>query len=411
MKAFYLILILLLPSIAFSQFEIRTINVSTNDLVYDSVTDKIYVSIPSSNGSNGNSIGVINPGNYTLENTIFIGSEPSVLAISDDGQFIYSGFNGTSTIRKFEVSTQTAGIQFGLGSDRLGSFYAEDIEVMPGQPNTIAVSRKNIGITPRHEGVAIYDNGVVRSTTTPDHTGSNKIEFTSSSTLIGFNNESTEFGIREMFVNSAGINVDNTYRRVWLGAGMDFSYYGNKMYAHDGTVIDVTNAPFVSGNFANVDGPSVYDTSTGLICYASSDVAGNIVFQRFNPNTFLIENSIPISVATGDVENITTCGRGCIAFNSSDNKVVIVKDTNLNTPEFNVANQIDIYPNPAVNYMNIKNGQHVAQVQVYNLSGQLVSQFNEAREKLYLGDLPAGGYLIRIIDKNNKTYHKKLLKK
>ena len=74
MKKNYLLLFFILPMFAFSQFEINTVDVTTNDLIYDSKTDRIYVSIPSSNGSNGNSIGVINPTNYTLENTIFIGS-------------------------------------------------------------------------------------------------------------------------------------------------------------------------------------------------------------------------------------------------------------------------------------------------------------------------------------------------
>ena len=37
---------------------------------------------------------------------------------------------------------------------------------MPGQSSTIAVSRRNVGFSPKHEGVAIYDDGVMRPTTT-----------------------------------------------------------------------------------------------------------------------------------------------------------------------------------------------------------------------------------------------------
>ena len=412
MKKNYLLLFFILPMFAFSQFEINTVDVTTNDLIYDSKTDRIYVSIPSSNGSNGNSIGVINPNNYTLENTFFIGSEPTVLAISDDGQFIYSGFSGSSTIRRFETNSQTSGLQFSLGSDSsTGSYYAEDIEVMPGQPNTIAVSRKNIGFSPRHEGVAIYDNDVMRTTTTPDHTGSNRIEFNSQNSLIGYNNETTEFGIRRMSINSSGVNVVGVTQNVLSGFGEDFSYYNNRMYATNGTVVDTTNSLFVIGTFSNANGPSVYDTSTDMVCYANFDFSGNIVFQRFNPNTFLLEDNLPISVAFGDVNNIITCGTGCYAFNSSDNKVVVIKDTALGLSEFYFKNRLSIYPNPAVDYISITNSQNIEKILIYDLTGKLVSQFYNKSENLYLGNLASGSYFVEIHDKNNRTINRKLLKK
>ena len=241
MKRILSLLILGTSSIAFAQLQVNTLNLTANDLVYDSATNKIYASIPSANGSNGNSIGVINPNTYLLENTIFIGSEPTILAISDNGQYIYSGFSGSSTVRRFDVVSQTAGLQFSLGSDSsTGSYYAEDIEVMPSQPTTIAISRKNNGFSPRHEGVVIYDNNVMRPTTTPDHTGSNRIEFTSQNSLIGYNNETTEFGIRRLSVNSSGVSNVSVTQNVLSNFYLDFIYKDNFMYSFDGKVVDVT---------------------------------------------------------------------------------------------------------------------------------------------------------------------------
>lgn len=412
MKQFLLFLALGVSSLLHAQLQVEVIQVATNDLVYDAVTNKIYASIPSSNGANGNSIGVINPNNYTLENTVFIGSEPSVLAISDDGHYIYSGFNGSSTARRFDVTTQSADIQFSLGSDSsTGSYYVEDIEVMPGQSTTIAISRKNSGFTPRHESVVIYDNNVMRPTVTPDHTGSNRIEFTSSNTLIGYNNETTEFGIRKLVVDSNGVSNVNVTQNVLSNFSLDFIYKDNYMYAFDGKVIDVTATPFVIGQFANVAGPVVYDTYYNRVCTATSNSAGTITFKRFNPNTFLLFDSLPITQAMGSVKNIISCGDGCYAFNTTDDKVIIINDATLAVPEFETENKLALYPNPTSDYLHIKSDFKILEIKISDLNGRLINTVDFTDNTLYLGHLESGMYLVKIIDANGVMTTEKIMKR
>ncbi len=397
---------------AFAQLQVNTLNLTTNDLVYDSVTNKIYASIPSANGSNGNSIGVINPNTYLLENTIFIGSEPTILAISDNGQYIYSGFSGSSTVRRFDVTSQTAGLQFSLGSDSsTGSYYAEDIEVMPSQPTTIAISRKNNGFSPRHEGVVIYDNNVMRPTTTPDHTGSNRIEFTSQNSLIGYNNETTEFGIRRLSVNNSGVSNVSVTQNVLSNFYLDFIYKDNYMYSFDGKVVDVTTAPFVIGQFSNATGPVVYDSYYNRVCFASYDFSGNITFKRFNPNTFLLYDSLPISQAFGSVKNIITCGNGCYAFNTTDNKVIIIKDSTLGLSESEEKNNISIYPNPTTDYLFIKSDLDIKDIQISDLNGRIINNLEFLDNKMNLASLQTGIYFAKISDINGKILTKKIIKK
>ena len=412
MRRILSLLILGTSSMAFAQLQVNTLNLTTNDLVYDSVTNKIYASIPSANGSNGNSIGVINPNTYLLENTIFIGSEPTILAISDNGQYIYSGFSGSSTVRRFDVASQTAGLQFSLGSDSsTGSYYAEDIEVMPSQPTTIAISRKNNGFSPRHEGVVIYDNNVMRPTTTPDHTGSNRIEFTSQNSLIGYNNETTEFGIRRLSVNSSGVSNVSVTQNVLSNFYLDFIYKDNYMYSFDGKVVDITTAPFVIGQFSNATGPVVYDSYYNRVCFASYDFSGNITFKRFNPNTFLLYDSLPISQAFGSVKNIITCGNGCYAFNTTDNKVIIIKDSTLGLSESEEKNNISIYPNPTTDYLYIKSDLDIKDIQISDLNGRIINNLEFQDNKMNLASLQTGIYFAKISDINGKIVTKKIIKK
>lgn len=414
MKMKKILLFLLLGSSLFSvaQLQVHTVNVTTNDLVYDAITNRIYASVPSANGSNGNSIGVINPVTYQLENTVFIGSEPTALAISDNGQYIYSGFSGTSTVRRFDVATQTSGLQFSLGSDSsTGAFYVEDIEVMPGQPGTIAISRRNNGFSPKHEGVAIYDDNVMRPATTPDHTGSNRIEFTSANSLLGYNNESTEYGIRRLAVNSGGVSNVSVTQNILSNFYIDFIYKDNTMYATDGKVVDVTTAPFVSGQFNNVSGPVVYDTFYNRVCFASFDFSGNITFKRFNPNTFLLFDSLPISQAFGDVKSLITCGNGCYAFNTTDNKVIIINDSTLSTNETESRNEFTVYPNPTTDTITINSEMEIKTVQILDLNGRQINTLSYSDGPIHLGNLESGLYFVKITDVDGNTSSKKIIKR
>lgn len=400
--------------VTFAQLQVNTIDLVANDLVYDSVTNKIYASIPSENGSNGNSIGIINPTTYLLENTIFIGSEPTVLAISDNGQYIYAGFTGTSTIRRFDIATQTAGLQFGLGSDpSFGAYYAQDIEVMPGNPTTIAVSRRRPSVSPTHGGVAIYDNNVMRPTTTPGHSGSNRFEFTDANSLVGYNTESTEYGLRKLSVNASGVTNVSVTSVPLTGSGysIDFIYKNNSIYATNGSVVDVSSAPFVSGQFANVSGPVVYDNYYNRVCFASYDWSGNITFKRFNPNTFLLFDSLPITQAIGNVKSLITCGNGCYAFNTTDGKVIIINDSTLDLPGFVEKNRVSIYPNPTADYLYIQSDLEIKEIQISDVNGRIINNLDLAANKMNLSTLQTGIYFAKIRDVNGNVTTEKIIKR
>src|SRR5215213_1764128 len=86
---------------------IRRIALRTNDLVYSGSTGKLYASLPSNAGSNGNSIAPIDPTTGIVGGSTFIGSEPNKLALSDDGHSLYVSLDGAAAIRRFDVLTNT----------------------------------------------------------------------------------------------------------------------------------------------------------------------------------------------------------------------------------------------------------------------------------------------------------------
>jgi hypothetical protein len=132
-------------------------------------------------------------------------------------------------------------LTFALGSDSfLGPMYAEDIEVAPGNPSVVAVSREFLNVSPRHAGVAVFVDGVQLPVTTPTHTGSNNIAFGATpNRLYGYNNETTDFGFRRMNVDlSSGVTVQDVTGGLVGAFNVTIKYDNGLVYTTNGKVIN-----------------------------------------------------------------------------------------------------------------------------------------------------------------------------
>jgi len=139
------------------------LDLPANDLIYDPRSSRLYASVPSSAGARGNTITIIDPQTAHIERSIFVGSEPNKLAISDDGQFLYVGLDGIGAVRRFDIATQTPGLQFSLGADQhSGLRSAKDIKVVPGQPHSIVVAMVYSMIQPSFAGITAFDDNTPR---------------------------------------------------------------------------------------------------------------------------------------------------------------------------------------------------------------------------------------------------------
>jgi hypothetical protein len=270
------------------QAQIAEVPQTVNKITYDPVSNKIFASVPANAGTNGNSIAVINPDTVKVESIIPIGTEPSLLAASDDGQFLYVVMNGTAgSIKRVNIPTLTAGPEFLLGTDTSAppppfppgstippnlSFYAQDIAVQPGHPSVIAVSMisfANNGI------VGIYDNGIRRAQMSPAlFTTIDSIAFSNNpGTLYGYNTGSTESGFRTMTVDGNGVTVTNVNTTLIPAFSGKIKYDNARIYPESsGQVFNpVTQAPLGGYPFPIAANPYFVepDSATGttsLIC-------------------------------------------------------------------------------------------------------------------------------------------------
>ncbi len=161
------------------------------DAVYDPNRGVVYATVPSSQGIElGNRLVTIEPSSGLVIASVFVGSEPNQVAVSDDGSRVYIGIDGSQGVRYYEPETGELGPIFTLGA---GPAVAEDLAVAPGVPNAVVVSRDQTGNSADGNLEVFTDEG---STFSQSFFVScaNLIGFIDNDTLFGFNNSNTGFG-------------------------------------------------------------------------------------------------------------------------------------------------------------------------------------------------------------------------
>src|SRR6185437_5080372 len=103
-----------------SVFSVITLGV--NHILYDPYSRKIMASVGSGSSSiTGNSIVAIDPATATVGAPVPIGSQPTQMALTSDGQVLYTILTGSQSIGVFNMLTQSAeftyAVQPGTGTD------------------------------------------------------------------------------------------------------------------------------------------------------------------------------------------------------------------------------------------------------------------------------------------------------
>jgi len=321
---FRLTLSLAAVCVAASTFgQIRVVTTAANDLVYSALTGGIYFSAPSTAGAQtANSIGQLDTGSGTITGAMFAGSEPLRLAISKNGKDLYCGFSGASTYRRFDVTTMTAGTTYNLGSaGNDGPMFVDDMQVSPDSPDTVAIARRNHGFSPRSEGLAVYDNGVMRTTTLNKFTETNVIRFgDTGSTIYGFNNETTGYEFRRINVTASGVTVAASYSNVIQGFDVSFVVGNGVAIATNGATVDLATGNLV-GTFA-ANGSVAFDTLAHRAFFLTGSGSGTSI-KVFNSDTYVPIATIPVASAVGQGSSLIRWGADGLAFRTPTQIILV----------------------------------------------------------------------------------------
>lgn len=185
----------------------RSVALQHSALVFDARRGVYYASVPGASLGTGNRIATIDPATGAVTHSLPVGSEPNAMAIAADGASIYVGLDGSGEVVRLSLPGFAE-----LGRVRLpstafyGQFTAETLAASPVEADVFAVALARPGVSPRHGGVALVRGMRLQPRQTQDHTGSNLIVFGADGlTVYGYNNETTEFGLRRLEVQADGL--------------------------------------------------------------------------------------------------------------------------------------------------------------------------------------------------------------
>jgi hypothetical protein len=305
-----------------------------NDLVWDNARNVLYISIPGTSTLRPNTVLAINPTSLTVvwAYSPGTGSEPDRLALSGDAKYLYVGLDGKGTVQQLTLGNQTfqIGNTISLGSDpNLGPYYAMDLQVAPGQSETIAVARgipTSVSIVQAQGGVAVYDGAVQRPLVVTPRTQAQSvlldtIQWGADATAIyAADNENASGDFYQLAVSANGVTLVSDTPNIFPVPNLriHFDAKTQLLYGDDGVVYNPVTAT-KAGDFVS-KGIMVPDSTIGDAYFVGQPTSQGqtmtYLVQSFNLSAFSAVARFEFSQVVGLPQHLVRWGSNGLAFNT-----------------------------------------------------------------------------------------------
>ena len=323
-----------------SNFAVVVLNQVAQDIAFDSANSVFYLSVPGSSATNPNTISVLDLSDATITSSVPAGTNPNVLAISDDSQFLYAGIDGAASVQRFALPSLTKDISYSLvSSSASNSPFTLDIQIAPGAPHTSAVSIGEPGGPSAQGGIQIFDDATPRPTVASGFPGGglyDSIQWGSDATeILAGDNEDSEYEFYVLSVNSSGVTLNQNFPGVFSGGRRIHFDAGTKLVYSDGGETVSPSSGLPVGNF-DIAGAMIPDSTLNTVFFASQ-TSNSVTIQSLDQTHFIPLRSITVPNVTGNPIRLIRWGQNGLAFNTSSGQVVLVGGNFISpAPPFNV---------------------------------------------------------------------------
>ncbi len=186
-------------------FTVYTVTaVLANSIVYEPYSRRIFASVnASSTGITPNSVVGIQPETGVVGTPVYVGTQPTRMAVTSNGQELYTLLTGTPGLSRVNLLTGASDLNVSFGTSGVTP---QDIAALPGSDTTIAVDGGAAA------GIWLYDINAAANTATPrtavasTYTGT-CLTFLSSSTLYSVDSVLSANQLYSSAVSSSGLTT------------------------------------------------------------------------------------------------------------------------------------------------------------------------------------------------------------
>lgn len=300
----------------------RLLNLAATNIVYEPNSKMLYAAIPATSSSNPNTILPINPATGAFGTPISVNTNPTRLALSDDGHYLYVGFyytySASGSLQHIDLTTGLVDRTFTLPGSSDGII---DMHVVPGSPQLL-VAALGRSASPSENGVALFnDSGVVQSIGN-DYADKNYTldDFTFTSdpiTYYGYPLGQSFFGVASVSASGITPNIQGGSSCCDQTSGSIVVSDGTLLYTNSGEVWDPKAMTLLGRYDSNLfyEAGIVADATAKrtFILEAQSVQNGYPAVVSYNPSTFRLAGAIYFNLSSNSL-NLARWGNDGFAF-------------------------------------------------------------------------------------------------
>jgi IPT/TIG domain len=314
-------------------FTVSKVTVQANDMVWSPTDSRLYLAVASRDTSKPNTITSLDPQSGQFGSSLSTGSNPSKLAISSDGAYLYAGLNDSFAVHRYSLPALQSEINIPLGIGAYPGYYASDLVVQPTNSHGIAVVRSPSDVNYPNQGdVAIYDDSTPRTQTASSGTNlqiNGLLWNTNGQNLYGTNSAAATV-LYIMSVDNTGVQIKaKPGATSSLTGSLHFDSTTGYIYSDTGAILDSGSAAVVARFPVNAL-QSGFNPTPLMIPDSKLNIAyflgltidgpgpGNYVIEAFDLTHFNLLGTASIPNVSGTPYKFIRWGSNGLAFLTTD---------------------------------------------------------------------------------------------